>query len=36
MMDAPGEHVPRFMATSLVDLASRLENGRSVRIFITA
>ncbi len=27
MMDAPGEHVPRFLATSLVDLASRLESG---------
>ena len=27
MMDAPGDHVPRFIATSLVDLASRLENG---------
>lgn len=27
MMDAPGEHVPRFMATSLVDLASKLESG---------
>ncbi|WP_293449736.1 sigma-54 dependent transcriptional regulator [Planktotalea sp.] len=27
MMDAPGDHVPRFLATSLVDLASRLESG---------
>lgn len=27
MMDSPGEHVPRFIATSLVDLASRLESG---------
>jgi two-component system nitrogen regulation response regulator GlnG len=27
MMDSPGEHVPRFLATSLVDLSSRLESG---------
>ncbi|MEP5153432.1 response regulator [Planktotalea sp.] len=27
MMDAPGEHVPRFLATSLVDLAGKLESG---------
>ncbi|MGB7319620.1 MAG: response regulator [Planktotalea sp.] len=27
MMDAPGDHVPRFLATSLVDLASKLESG---------
>lgn len=28
MMDAPGDHVPRFMATSLGRLADRLEEGR--------
>lgn len=28
MMDAPGDHVPRFMATSLGRLADRLEQGR--------
>jgi len=27
MMDAPGDHVPRFMATSLSRLADRLETG---------
>ena len=27
MMDAPGDHVPRFIATSLVDLAANLESG---------
>lgn len=28
MMDAPGDHVPRFMATSLGRLADRLEEGK--------
>ncbi|WP_372572797.1 response regulator [Ruegeria jejuensis] len=28
MMDAPGDHVPRFMATSQDDLASAMETGR--------
>ncbi|MCL6282005.1 sigma-54 dependent transcriptional regulator [Ruegeria sp. 2012CJ41-6] len=28
MMDAPGDHVPRFMATSQDDLASAMESGR--------
>ncbi|MEO1137887.1 MAG: response regulator [Pseudomonadota bacterium] len=28
MMDAPGDHVPRFMATSLGRLADRLEEGQ--------
>lgn len=28
MMDAPGDHVPRFMATSQSELASAMENGR--------
>ncbi|WP_371055463.1 response regulator [Rhodosalinus sp. K401] len=27
MMDAPGEHVPRFMATSQADLAAAMEEG---------
>ncbi|WP_085308823.1 response regulator [Planktotalea arctica] len=27
MMDAPGEHVPRFLATSLVDLSGKLDSG---------
>ncbi|SLN37198.1 Nitrogen assimilation regulatory protein [Roseivivax jejudonensis] len=28
MMDAPGDHVPRFMATSQIDLAHAMEEGR--------
>ena len=28
MMDAPGDHVPRFMATSQTDLAAAMEAGR--------
>ncbi|GGH25369.1 two-component system, NtrC family, nitrogen regulation response regulator GlnG [Cribrihabitans marinus] len=28
MMDAPGDHVPRFMATSQTDLAAAMEDGR--------
>ena len=28
MMDVPGEHVPRFMATSQTDLSQEMENGR--------
>jgi len=28
MMDAPGEHVPRFMATSQSDLAAAMEDGK--------
>ena len=28
MMDVPGEHVPRFMATSQVDLSQAMEKGR--------
>lgn len=28
MMDAPGDHVPRFMATSQTDLATAMEEGR--------
>ncbi|TMV08649.1 response regulator [Ruegeria sediminis] len=28
MMDAPSDHVPRFMATSQTDLAGAMENGR--------